>query len=66
MLEKRREFNLEIQMAYLDLEKLLDRVERNKFCQILKRRGLQLYVIRVIKGFNRGTGVRFDTGKRIL
>jgi hypothetical protein len=36
--EKRREYNLETHIAFIDYEKAFDRVNRNKLWQILKRR----------------------------
>jgi hypothetical protein len=39
-IEKRRKFNLETQMAFLDLEKAFGRVNRNQLWKILNRRGV--------------------------
>ena len=39
-IEKRRKFNLETHMAFLDLERASDRVNRNQLWQILKKRGI--------------------------
>jgi hypothetical protein len=40
IIEKRREFNLETHMEFLDLEKTFDRVNRNQLWKILNRRGI--------------------------
>jgi hypothetical protein len=48
-IEKRREFNLETHMAFLDLEKAFDRVNRNKLWKILNRSGISYHLTEVIK-----------------
>src|SRR5215475_4051120 len=63
---KRREFNLETHMAFLDLEKAFDRVNRNQLWQILNRRGIPYRLIEVIKSLYKNTSVQIDTGKKIL
>jgi hypothetical protein len=42
-IEKRREFNLETHMAFLDLEKSFDRVNRKQLWQILNKVYLIIY-----------------------
>jgi len=66
VVEKRREFNLETHMAFLDLEKAFDRVNRNQLWQILNRRGIPYHLIEVIKSLYRNTSVQIDTGRKIL
>jgi len=44
-IEKRREFNLENHIAFLDLEKAFDRVNRNQLWQILNKRGIPYHLI---------------------
>jgi len=66
IMEKRREFNLETHMAFLDLEKAFDRVDRNQLWQILNRRGIPYHLIEVIKSPYKNTSVHIDTGKKIL
>jgi hypothetical protein len=66
IIEKRREFNLETHMAFLDLEKAFDRVNRNQLWQILNRRGIPYHLIEVIKNLYKHTGVQIDTGRKIL
>jgi hypothetical protein len=65
-IEKRREFNLDTHMAFLDLEKDFDRVNRNQIWQILNRRGIPYHVIEVIKSIYKNTSVQIDTGRKIL
>jgi len=48
-IEKRREFNLEINMTFLDLEKAFDEVYRKEIRQILNRSGIPYHLIEVIK-----------------
>jgi sorting nexin-29 len=48
-IEKRREFNLETHIAFLDLEKAFDRVNRKQLWQILNKRGITYHLIEVIK-----------------
>ena len=48
-IEKRREFNLETHIAFLDLEKAFDRVNRNQLWQIFNKRGMHYHLIEVIK-----------------
>jgi hypothetical protein len=47
VIEKRREYNLETHVAFIDYEKAFDRANRNKLWQILKRRGYPLHRIQV-------------------
>ena len=63
---KRREFNIETHMAFLDLEKAFDRVNRNHLWQILNRRGTPYHLIEVIKSPYKNTSVQIDTGRKIL
>ena len=64
-IEKRREFNLETYMAFLDLEKALDRVNRKQLWQILNRRGIPYHSIEVTKSLYKNTSVQIDTGRKI-
>jgi len=65
-IEKRREFNLETHLAFLDLEKAFDRVNRNQLWQILNRRGIPYHLIEVIKSLYKYTSIQIDTGRKIL
>jgi hypothetical protein len=64
--EKRREFNLETHMAFLDLEKGFDRTNLNQLWQILIRRNILYHLIGVIKSLYKNTSVQIDTGRKIL
>ena len=65
-IEKRREFNLQIHIAFLDLEKAFDRVNRNQLWQILNARGIPYHLIEVITSLYKNTSVQIDTGRKIL
>jgi len=53
-------------MAFLDLEKAFDRVNRNQLWQILNGRGIPYHLIEVIRSLYRNSSVRIDTGRKIL
>ena len=53
-------------MAFLDLEKSFDRVNRNQLWHILNRRGIPYHLIEVIKSLHKNTSVQIDTGRQIL
>jgi len=63
---KRREFNLETNIALLDLEKAFDRVNQNKLWQILNKRGRPYHLTEVIKSLYKNASVKIDTGMKIL
>jgi sorting nexin-29 len=65
-IEKRREFNLEKHIAFLDLEKGFDRINRNQLWQILNKRGIPYHLVEVIKSLYKNTSVQIDTGRKIL
>ena len=48
IIEKTREFNLETHMAFLDLEKAFDAVNREKIWEILNRKRIPYHLISVI------------------
>jgi len=53
-------------MAFLDLEKAFDRINRNQLWKILNRRGLPYRLIEVIESLYKNTSVQIDTGRKIL
>jgi hypothetical protein len=65
-IQKRREFNVEGHMAFLDLGKAFDRVNRNQPWQILNRIGTPYHLIEVIKSLYKNASVQIDTGRKIL
>ena len=53
-------------MAFLDLEKAFDRVNRNRLWQILNWRSTHYHLIEAIKSPYKNTSVQIDTGRKIL
>jgi hypothetical protein len=53
-------------MAFLDLEKACDRVNRNHLWQILNRRDMPYHLIELIKSLYKNASVQIDTGRKIL
>jgi hypothetical protein len=53
-------------MAFLDLEKAFDKVNRNQLQQILSRSSIPYNLIEVIKSLYKNTSVQIDTGRKIL
>lgn len=49
LIEKRREYNLETHMAFIDYEKAFDRVNRETLWEIMIRRGYPNHLIKVLK-----------------
>jgi hypothetical protein len=48
IIEKRREFNLEMHIAFIDLEKAFDRINRSKLWEILDKRGYPKHLINIL------------------
>lgn len=65
IIEKRREFNLETHIAFVDYEKAFDRVKRPKLWEIMSKKGIPQHLIQVIKGLYDGTRICIDTGHSI-
>jgi hypothetical protein len=65
-IERRRDFNLETRMAFLDLEKAFDRVNRNQLWQILNRRGIPYHLIEVIKSLQKNASVKLTWEEKFL
>lgn len=49
IIEKRREYNLETHIGFIDYEKAFDHVNRNTLWAIMERRGYPKHIIDVIK-----------------
>jgi hypothetical protein len=47
-LRKRREFNLETHIAFIDLEKVFDRINRIKLREMLDKRGYLKHILNVL------------------
>jgi len=57
IIEKRREFNLETHIAFIDFEKAFDRVDRNKLFEIMEKRGYPKHLIRAVKSMYTNTNI---------
>lgn len=66
IIEKRREFNLETHIAFIDYEKAFDRVNRELLWQILQKRGYPLHLIEVIKSLYHKTSINLQVGNKML
>jgi len=53
-------------MAFLDIQKAFDTVNRKQLWQFLNRRGTSYNLIEVFKSLYKNTGVQIDTGRKIL
>lgn len=62
IIEKRREFNLETHIGFVDFEKAFDRVDRAKLWNILAERGYPLHLIEIIKSLYQRTRIVINTG----
>jgi len=56
-IDKRREFNLEPHIPFLDLEKAFDRVNWHKLWKILNKRGIPYHLIQINKSLYENTSV---------
>lgn len=59
---KKKRINGEANVAFLDLKKIFDGINRSLLWEILKIRGLSFHVINVVKRFYRGT-VSYSDGQ---
>ena len=57
--EKRREFNVETHIAFIDYEKAFDRVDRGKLWYILKENGYPLHFIQVFQSWYNWTEISY-------
>ena len=55
IIEKRREFNLETHMAFIDLQKAFDKVNRLELWNILNNKGYPSHIIKVIRSLYKDT-----------
>jgi hypothetical protein len=49
IIEKHREYNIPTYIAFIDLEKAFDTVNRAKLWEILQNKGIQRYLIRTVQ-----------------
>lgn len=62
MFEKRKEFNLETHVAFIDFEKAFDRVNRKKLWFIMKEQGYPQHLIDVVKNMYINSKIIINTG----
>jgi hypothetical protein len=61
--EKRREFNLQTHVAFIDFEKAFDEVNINKLWTIMEHQGYPQHLIRVIQSLYHNSKIIINTGK---
>jgi hypothetical protein len=62
--EKRKEFNIQTHVALIDVEKVFDKVNRNKLWTIMEEQGYPQDLIRVIQSLYRNSNIIINTGKK--
>lgn len=62
IIEKRREYNLETHVAFVDLEKAFDRIERSTPWRIMDRKGYPKNLIKVLINMYKDTKIKIDLG----
>ena len=65
IIEKRREYNQETHIAFVDLEKAFDNVDRQKLWNIMDRRGYPQHLINSVKILYKSTSVVLDLNGRL-
>jgi hypothetical protein len=65
IIEKRRDFNLETHLAFIDYNKAFDRVDRNKLWNILQQRGYPVHFIQAVQSLYNETKVIIQSGDQI-
>jgi hypothetical protein len=63
--DKRREYNLETHIAFVDYEKAFDPVNRQKLWEILPRKGTPMHTVQVIKSLYKETLICVDMGSKV-
>lgn len=64
LIEKRREFNLPLYIAFIDYVKAFDRLDREILWDIMVARGFPSHVIRAIQSLYISTTVKIKSGHR--
>lgn len=64
IIEKRREYNLETHIAFIDYVKAFDRVNRTVLWEIMEKHGYPRHLVEVIKGLYLNTNIIINTGLR--
>lgn len=62
IIEERREFNCETHLAFIDLLKAFDNVNRNLLWSILEKRGYPKHLVEAIKSLYEDTSIRLVVG----
>lgn len=62
LIEKRREFNLETHIAFVDFERAFDCVNRQKLQEIMKERGFPNHLIEITKSLYKNTNIIINNG----
>lgn len=65
LIEKRREFNLETHIAFIDFKKAFDKVNRQKLWEIMNIRGYPRHLIQALKGLYKRAEIVINTGRSI-
>jgi hypothetical protein len=60
--KKRREFNLETHIAFIDLEKAFNRINRSKLWEILDKRGYPKHLINILINIYNETNIKIKLG----
>jgi hypothetical protein len=62
MIEKRREFNLEMHIAFVDFEKAFDQVSRHLLWSVMEIRGYPQQIIKAIQSLYNESNIVINTG----
>ena len=63
ILKNQRQFNLHVDVVFVDFEKVFDRVNRNKLWSIMEHRGYPQHLINVIRNLYYNSKIIVNTGK---
>lgn len=63
LIEKRREFNLETHIGFIDFQKAFDKLDRLQLWEIMSLRGYPQHLIDTLKRIYRTTDIIINTGK---
>lgn len=65
IIEKRREFNLETHICFIDYEKAYDRINRGKLIEILEEHDIPRKILRIIQDIYTNNNIRVKTGEKL-
>jgi hypothetical protein len=65
LIEKRREFNLEIHLAFLDYVKTFDRVKREKLVEILQSKNASISLLRSVIAIYSRNKIKAKTNNQV-